>query len=241
MEKYPVIKSKPRFGDSISKSIWRLNLQIGEEKGQLLVELLIAIAILAIIAVAVSQVTGVSFQSSKVGGQRTVALNIAQEELDAAKAVSKESWHNIYSLATSTPPTILNKYHSSNSGADCGSVKWCLVSGEIQQVYNTVTYTKYLYIEDVSRTGLDIDSSYNSANNDPSTQKVTAVVSWQGGSVDISDSLTRARNAGAVQTSWSGGVGANAGSGENDNFDNTYSSADSVIDTSGGTLKLNQQ
>ena len=215
---------------------------VREEKGQLLVELLIAIAILSIIIVAVSQVTGVSFQSSRVGGQRTVALQIAQEEIDVAKAVSKESWHNIYSLATSTPPTILNKYHSSNSAADCGSVKWCLVSGEIQQVYNTVNYTKYIYIEDISRTGLDIDANYNVSNDDPSTQKVVAIVSWQGGSLEILDYLTRYRNAGAAQTNWSGGVGANTGSGENDNFDSTYSSAETnALDTAAGTLKLKQQ
>ncbi|MBI3671251.1 hypothetical protein HY249_00455 [Candidatus Azambacteria bacterium] len=206
------------------------------ESGQLLLEILIAVSILAFIAIAISQVLGVSFQSSKVGGQRTVALGVAQEEMEAVRAIAKESWNNIYGVGKG----VANKYHISNSAADCGTQRWCLVAGQSSETFNGLLYTKYIYIDNVSRTGGDIDSTYSAPNDDPLTQKVSVAVSWQGGSIDIYEYFTRARNSSAGQTNWTtSGQATNPTSGETASFNSAYSSDDGNIDTAtAGSIKL---
>ncbi|MEK7452988.1 MAG: hypothetical protein AAB614_02015 [Patescibacteria group bacterium] len=208
------------------------------ERGSLLLEILVAISVLSFIAIGISQIMSVSLQSSKVGGQRTVALGIAQEEIEVLRAIIKESWQNIYGLNKG----IANKYHISNLTADCGSQKWCLVSGQVMDTLNGLAYTKYIYIDDVSRTTGEIDAVYSLGNDDPSTQKVSVFISWQGGNLDLFEYFTRSRNQSAVQTDWSGVSGqiTNPTSGEDANFNNRYDTNTFIDTTVTGSIKLSQ-
>ena len=101
-----------------------------------------------------------------------------------------------------------------------------------------MNYTRSLYIENVSRdlsVNRLIESVYDSARNDPSTQKITVSVSWPNGdTVTGSEYVTRWRGKGCVQTDWTTGGGATSPCPAD-----TYDTKDDSVDTSiSGELKL---
>ncbi len=118
--------------------------------------------------------------------------------------------------------------------------KWTLPASSEAIALNTASYTRYVTINNVSRdlTTRAIETSYNSAHDDPSTQKVAVTVSWQGtGSpVTVSDYFLRWRNKVCPQTSWAGGVSSGVkscpGSG-----DTTFSTSTN-LGTPGATLYI---
>src|SRR3989344_1499173 len=164
------------------------------DRGFSLFEILIAIAVFAVVGVSVSQLIGVALQSDKTAGQKTVAVNLAQETMSAVNALATEQWSNIYGLSG-------NRYPA-NTAASCGSVKWCVQSGiESLPPIDGLTYKRSFTVSNVSRTAGVIDSSYSAPNDDPSTQKVTVTVTWEDsaavqlGSISLNNYFTRSRNA----------------------------------------------
>lgn len=102
-----------------------------------------------------------------------------------------------------------------------------LSSAEVFHLYNSRSYTRSFKIENVSRDGSgNIQTIYDSTKEDPSTQKITATVSWGTSSnLTISEYITRNRNDVTQESDWSGG-----------NFD---SGASEAIDASTpGEIKL---
>ncbi len=204
------------------------------ERGFSLFEVLIAISVFAVVGVLAAQLIGISLQSETVSAQKTAALQLAQEESEAVDSLALEYWHNIYGLT---------KGSGAHYYAWVNSNKWATSTGDEIFTLNNTPYKRYFYIENVSRdaTTKDIEQTYTASREDPSTQKVTAIVSWQNsGGLDIGAATTtkyimRARNAAASQTDWSGAVAPTAG--ETGAFGTNYA-AQLNIDTSGGTLKL---
>lgn len=224
----------------LSKS--KISNLLKADEGFSLFEILIAISVFAVVSVVASQMIGASLGISTTSGRKTVAVGFAREAIEATQAIVTEKWHNIYNLNKGSS----NKYYPTNTVAACGAAKWCLVAGEETITANDLTYKRYLYIENIARnTSGNIVSSGGA--DDPSTQKITIVVSWHDsagaelGSVTMSDYFTRARNAVASQTSWTSG-GSAPGSGETGNFGSGFSSQDGNIDTSSipGSIKLTQ-
>ncbi len=202
------------------------------EAGFSLFEVLIAISVFAVIGVVAAQLIGISLQSNTTSGQKTVALQLAQEESEALDSLAAESWQNISGLSKGSS----NHYYTTVSGS-----KWATSTGDELLTINSAPYKRYFYIENVPRnSGGAIVSS--GGTNDPSTQKATAVASWQNdGGVDIGAATTtkylmRARNAAATQTDWSGSTPPS--SGENGVFGNNYASKDASVSTTGGLLQL---
>lgn len=206
-----------------------LRTPIHNNRGGLLLELLIVIALLALILSVGAQGVYVSLQSSKVSGDRDTASALASEALEAVRGVAEEKWQNIYLLSKGT-----QHYKVVRSGN-----AWTLALGDETIVLNNVTYTRYVVIDDVSRdlaTRL-VEGSYTASNDDPSTQKVTVYVTWgSNDSFSVSDYFFRWKNKICNQTDWSGGVG----SGVKNCPDTTYESISpgGTLNTSGGTLKL---
>ena len=207
------------------------------EKGFSLFEILIAIAVFSVVGVSVSQLIGVALQADKTAGQKTVAVNLAQETMSAVNALAGEQWNNIYGLSG-------NRYPA-NTAASCGSVKWCVQSGiESLPPIDGLTYKRSFTVSNVSRASGTIENTYNSANDDPSTQEVTVTVSWEDatanqlGSVSLNNYFTRARNTAASQTDWSGVVAPTAG--ENGGFGTNYGAV-SNITTTAGAFQLSTQ
>jgi len=212
------------------------------KRGALLLELLIAISILAVVLSVGTQAVFVSMQSGKTSAESDVAIGLANEALEAVRGTAEEKWQNIYSLAGKGST---HYYPVQSSG------KWTLVAGDEAIALNTASYTRYVTIQNVCRdttvgsrsiTGLtDTNGTLTTCvtsggTHDPSTQQGVATVSWQGtGSpVVVSSYFFRWRNKVCNQADWSGGTG----SGVKNCSDTSYDTKDAAIDTSGGSLKL---
>ena len=175
-------------------------------RGALLIEILITISILAIILSLGAQSSFVSLRASKSAGEKDMALNLAIETLEAVRGASDEKWQNLYDL---TKGSANHHYPSQSSG------KWVISNnGDETVAVNSIPYARYFVVDNVSRdqtpTSRAIENTYNSANDYPSTQKVTVTVTtnWATSTaVTFSQYLSRWRNKVTVQTSWTGGGG----------------------------------
>ena len=214
-------------------------------RGALLLELLIVTSILAVILSIGSQAVYVSMQSGKTSGESDTAMGLAGEALEQARAVADEKWQNIYDLTRGS------QYHFVQSGN-----KWATSTGSELIPLNTGSFTRYVVVQNICRdttagvrniTGItDTDGTATTCTTstgafDPSTQKVTVTVSWQGSGspVTISDYFIRWRNKVCNQTGWTtGGSGTTVKTCPDTNYD-TISPA-GKIDTTGGSLKLQQ-
>lgn len=227
----------------MSSFLSTFNIQHSTQKrGALLLELLIAISVLAIILSVSTQAVFVSMQSGKTSAESDVAIALASEALEASRGIAEEKWQNVYNLTKGS------HYHPVSSSGN----KWTL-SASIEAIQlNTANYTRYITIQNVCRdtiadsrsiTGItDTDGTLTTCTTstgtfDPSTQKVTATVSWQGNGspVAVSDYFIRWRNKVCSQTGWTtGGSGTTVKTCPDTNYD----TKDAVVDTTGGSLKL---
>lgn len=200
-----------------------------QSRGALLLELLVAISILAAVLSVGSQAVYVSIQSGKTSAESDVALGLANEALEAVRGTAEEKWQNIYDLAGKG-----TTHYKPTQSAD----KWTLTSGDEAVQLNTANYTRYVVVSNVSRdlSTRMIETIYNAAHDDPSTQQVAVTVSWQGtGSpVTVSDYFLRWRNKVCPQTSWAGGVS----SGVKTCPDATYTGTPTNLGTPGTTLYI---
>lgn len=211
-------------------------------RGALLLELLIAISVLAIILSVGTQAVFVSMQSGKTSAESDVAIALANEALEAARVITEEKWQNVYNLTKGS------QYHPVSSSGN----KWTLSASSEAIQLNTANYTRYITIQNVCRdttlgsrniTGLtDTDGTLTTCTTstgvfDPSTQKVTATVSWQGSGspVVVNDYFLRWRNKICSQTGW---ISGDSGTTVKTCPDTNYDTKDAAVDTTGGSLKL---
>lgn len=207
-------------------------MQRTNESGFSLFEILIAMAVFSVVGVSLAQIISVSLQSDKTAGQKTVGLELAQETMNSLNSIATSQWNDIYNL-TKGGGTL---YYPVNTTVLCGSVKWCVQEGSETITVEGLNFTRSFFPNNVSRTGTTIDTIYNSANDDPSTQKITVQVSWfdiasgtELGSVSINKYFTRSRNAIAEQVEWDDSpAGTNPGTGENGNFGTGITTLDST-------------
>lgn len=228
MSKVKYLKSK------VTCQLSNVNCQMS---GQVLFEILLAVAVIVgVVAVSV-QLSQISLQSAKTAGERTVATNLAREAFEAMRSISAENWATFYGITKGS------QYHS-----EIQSNKWVLIAGSESIVLSGETYVRYMVVDNISRnpTSGDIESTYNASNEDPSTQKITATIEKSGlPTITYSEYISRWRNASPVQQSWQSGSGqsSNPTSGDSTNFNNQYSSDDNNIDftSTAGSLKIKTQ
>ncbi len=165
-------------------------------KGQSLIEIIIAMAIGTILigASVGSIVLLLKYNLNTKTVQIASSLN--RQMMDDIRSISESDWLNIYNKNKG----VSNQYYISSSTRQ-------IVSGAESLIIEGRQFSRYFYIENVSRdAGNNIEVIYNSVNDDPSTQKITAIVQWGGGgNIKEVQYLTRFRNAVFVQTDWSGG------------------------------------
>ena len=206
-----------------------------KNKGSLLLELLVAIAILVVVLSVGTQTVFVSLRSSKVSSERDVATGLANEAFEAVRGVTEENWHNIYGLIKSP------QHYYATSTVPLG--KWTLAAGDEIISLNKTDFTRYIIIDNVSRdpTTRAIDASYILTNDDPSTQKATVTVSWPNADpVTLSGYFFRWENKICSQTSWagaplSGNVAQVCGTVRYDTIDPVVSAASGTLKLSGGS------
>jgi hypothetical protein len=204
-----------------------------DERGQLLLEILISVGIAAIVLALISQLAFASLRATKAAAESGVASGLIEGEFDAIEAVAFEKWQKIYDLNKSTSD---HYYATTTAGA------WTVSAGDESLIINDLTFVRFFTISNVCRdnttkaiiitAGVPPCTAGNS--DDPSVQKITVNLSWSGGSLSRAKYLTRWRNKTCSQTSWTG-TGAGPA-----NCPSTLYESPTSVDTSGtpGSVKL---
>ena len=171
-------------------------------------ELLIVIAVAAIVLGVGSQLVLVSIRSNKNVGENDASVQLRQEVYEAVISVATAKWQNVFNLlhdGTVYHPTI-------SSGS------WILTSGTENVTIDGIVYTRSFTVQHVCRvasaprsiTGItDTSGSATTCAGsggtfDPSTEQVSTTVSWPNGTtLTGADYITRWRNKVCNQTTWS--------------------------------------
>ncbi|MDO8515752.1 MAG: prepilin-type N-terminal cleavage/methylation domain-containing protein [bacterium] len=173
-------------------------------EGQSLIELIIAIAIGAIMIIGAITLISPSLKSNSDTVKRQTAGTLAKELLENARVLAEANWHNIDSLAT----TSANVYY-----VNATSSPFTVASGEQTLAVGSTTYRRSFYLDTVYRD----DSAYITGTTesctagsgicpDPSTFKVTISFGWSGGPTStIVDYFTRIQHSVFTQGEWAGG------------------------------------
>lgn len=201
--------------------------------GQSLLEILIGLGISVMM---ISAATGSLFlvlRSSSTNQQTQVANSLANALLDNLTSFSESNWSGVYNLSKGEA----NVYYLATSTG-----QFSIQSGQEPVTISDVVFSRYFYVENVSRdpSSRNIEETYSSANEDPSTQKVTIKISWNlpasSGSFEIISYITRKNLYFARQTDWLGGSGV---AGPVIDFGNSYySSSDIDIESASGSIKI---
>ncbi len=204
---------------------------IDDQSGQLLLEILIVIGVAAIIIVLGSQLILTGLRSNKVTGEIDASVKVLEETSETVRSVTSEKWQNLFGLQHDG-----TQYYPQQSGT-----KWVFSAGSENVTIKSIAYNRYFIVQHVCRSGgasRDItgvtDSSGSTATcttsggtYDPSTEKITATVTWQGTNTQSSSEyITRWRNKVCNQTDWN-----TVGSGPETCPSNLYDSKTNVTPT----------
>ena len=135
-----------------------------KNKGSMLIEVIVATALISILMLALVSVAQKSLDLSERSLKQVQASFLLEEGVEAVKTVRDNSWTNISSVTTG-----VNQYLS----FDTGTNTWSLSStpSTIDNVF-----TRTIVVDAVYRDGTDDIAS--SGTVDPNTKKVTVNVSW---------------------------------------------------------------
>ncbi|MEK9152654.1 MAG: hypothetical protein AAB692_04775 [Patescibacteria group bacterium] len=194
-----------------------------EDRGQILAEILLTIAIVAIIAPIAAQVTVMSNRLSASSNERLIQLQLAEEAMEAMRAISQgndagsQGWNRVYRPPDGSGDPAgakgsSNPYRTVQSGGI-----WVLQSGAETLTISGRTYVRKIVVENVCRdnasdaiiTAAGVPPCTAGNADDPATQKISVSVT----SASLPDAIltsffSRYLNEGTRQTDWSGGVNA---------------------------------
>ncbi|MBN2197712.1 hypothetical protein JW698_00730 [Candidatus Wolfebacteria bacterium] len=184
------------------------------ESGQYLIEVIIGVTIGAIlIGAGITAIVPILKNNLETKNVQ-IASPLIQEYLEIIKNIAESSWFNIYN-----PPA--EKGISSQFYLVSTSTAYQIFSGTTSTIIEGLSFNRSFSIENVNRelcgAGNVTTNSITSCDNgpgglgvadDPSTQKITVTVSWDGGGlISRSQYFTRNRNKTFIQTNWTGGTG----------------------------------
>ncbi len=174
-----------------------------KNKGQALIEVLVASGIIAIVAVSAMLMINSALISQKKTKDAHAASQLLIEAQEAIRALAEKDWQ--YYISTTTP---VNRYSISTTTSG-----WLLSSSTQVININGINYTRYLTLDNVLRddtVGNQDDKIVSSGGTiDPATKKLTVYVSWPNGAIlSFSEYITRYYNETWVDTDWSGGFAA---------------------------------
>lgn len=177
--------------------------------GQLLVEVIISIGLIAVMIAAVIPLVMSGVNASSKENEKFIATLLVKEQIEAVKNIKEGDWNEIYFPAGTTNKGLTNFYHP-----EVSAESWVLASGKENIIKNNMKFTRFLTIENVSRTGLnaagEIESTYNPSKEDPSTQRITSVVTLANSqNIVIVEYFSHYKNEIWAQTDWQGGTGVN--------------------------------
>jgi len=188
------------------------------EKGQSIVEILIAIGIVAIIIGSVVTTYVASLRANANARLSAIGLQLAEETYDNLRALTEANWHTIYAMpkATHHHLTLVNNIFNVGLGTET-----IMAQG--------VQYTRSFTVENAQR---DVNGNIVDTGgiNDPSTQRIVVTTSWpvagETGTVKIEGFFARNRNISSRTTNWTDGplqtgpfIGETSGFAVHDNID----------------------
>ena len=167
--------------------------------GQSLIELVIGVAIGAILVGGAAATIALTLRSNVQNKNIQIATGLAQETVDQATVFGEARWRNIHDLTKSPDQWRIATTSQGTFSTSTGSQ-------EIE--LDNITFTRYFTVENVMRdsSGAIVTSG---GTDDPSTQKISIFVTWleagQTSEVKLEKYLTRSRNLIYRQIDWSGG------------------------------------
>ncbi|HLD61922.1 MAG TPA: type II secretion system protein [Patescibacteria group bacterium] len=187
------------FGNSefVSCFVFRALNFYGEfrsQSGQLLVEAVLAIALLGVLAGIIGMAVNVSTQSNKASGKKTVAVALAQEAIEAVRAIRDNNettgrgWNKIYEKTEGA------EYHVDNTTV---AGKWTIQNNAEIITVDGVDYDRKIVFDmDIPRDLPNGGGNINAAGSaDKSTIKATVTVTASGiSAIIVEEYLTRAKN-----------------------------------------------
>jgi hypothetical protein len=183
--------------------------------GQILGELLIAIAVGITLAAIGAQLLAVSLNASKTGKERNGSGGLAQEAMEAVRAIARgndatsQGWNRIYLPPDGTGSATSSKGSANPYYPALISDTWRLATGTETITLHGDTFTRSIVIDNISRDASTdaIESTYTASRDDPATQKVTVTVSKNGeAQVDLVAYISRYLNEVTTETDFSGSV-----------------------------------
>lgn len=183
--------------------------------GQGLIEIIIAVAIFALLAASMISLALGGNMAILQGGEQLRAQSLANEALEAVRSVGARAWNEL-------------KYNQ--SAVATSSNQWIL-SGEGTDE-SLGNYQRQIVFSDVCRDALHNISNCPATYIDKSTKKVSVTISWQvrpgvNGSIVREAYVTNWDSQDWTQTDWSGGSGQSIWS-----LSNKYESDDGNLDYS---------
>ncbi|MEK7149908.1 MAG: prepilin-type N-terminal cleavage/methylation domain-containing protein [Patescibacteria group bacterium] len=183
-----------------------------KKRGQSLIEILVGLGVGAIIIIGVSTLMVSNLKSSLSVKVNQAASSLAQELINSVKSIAESDWRLVYSNLSKG--SAYNYYVATSTKS--------IVPGTETITAENRNFTRSFYVDNVNRDLCsigDITASSSIAcplgpgtsgiTNDPSTQKITAVVKDSGGNNILSafEYVVRKRNISFIQTDWSAGSG----------------------------------
>lgn len=212
---------------------------IKRQDGQLLLELLLVIGVVAVVGGLVAQTIFASLRADRWASAMDDATALVEEAAAAVDAAAFENWRYLRNPPDGSGDAVAAKGEANRYRPIIVGGSWRLVGGEETLAQNGRSYSRYLIINNVCRDNASraIAPCGPTAKDDPSTQEVVVRVAWNEGQTERRLYLTRWRNRTCVQTGWSG-----SGAGPAACPSNLYESA-ANLDTTGtpGSLKLKAQ
>lgn len=167
-------------------------------RGQSLVEFLIAVGIGAVVLLTAIGMMRFMIRLSAHDPVAQIATFFAQDMVSAVTVMAEGSWSSIADATAGT------KYQVSASTD--GFIR---AANEETKIINGISYTRHFTVSGVSRDSNDLISGDAGSADDPSTKKITVVVSWlyQGApyATAVEQYVARTRNETVWQTDWVGG------------------------------------
>lgn len=187
---------------------------INVPKGQSLIEIIVALGIGALLVGGSAGAIALIIRNNLETRTVQTASSLSQELMDNIQAITESDWHKIYDRSKGSG----SHYYISSSTRE-------IISGEESLSVENRNFTRYFYVENVNRTSCGTNNITDNAATgdcasipswpandgsiaeDPSTQKITAVIKWgSGGTLVKTEYASRSRNLIFRQTDWSGGA-----------------------------------
>ncbi len=175
------------------------HLLLTSRKGQSLIEVLIALLVGAIMIGAGATIIAPVLRSNTQTLRAQVGAGLAKELLENVSVWADSNWSSVLALAT----TSANQYYLTTSTSPFSHA-----TGTESIQVGTTTYTRYFYLDEVTRDAGDVIVT-SGGTNDPSTKRVTVTYRWpQSTTNTLATYITRSRsNFIFSQTDWFGGPG----------------------------------